>query len=237
MNSFDAEIIELRLEEDGFVRALISYEPAMTPIPGQFLQAFSLDDPMQVLGTNLFPVGYPKGANILRGGGFSAAPPIPEDWLPGTRLKLRGPIGSGFEIPKSILRLALVSLGKSPARLLPLVQQEAAQGIESQGIETALYCDSPLPRLPSKLEANPLKALAEDFEWADLIVIEGSPNELESLRSSLDIERFPPNTQALVDVPMPCRAAAKCGICAFKHPGGKTILICEAGPVISWGKY
>src|SRR5512133_1987650 len=83
--------------------------------------------------------------------GFVAAPPLASTWAPGTRLRLRGPLGHGFAIPAAVRRIVLAALGESTRVLLsllePAFQQEA---------EVTLVCEAAPDELPLQVEVQPM---------------------------------------------------------------------------------
>lgn len=187
-----------------------------TPAPGQYLLAWQ---DSSILATPVFLGGSAHN-------GLLAAPPVPADWVPGARLRLRGPLGRGFRLPASARNLALVALGDTAARLLPL-----ASSAQAQAAAVALFCDTPLPPLPSFLEAAPLVAFAEALSWADFLALDLPLPALSTWRESLGITgRLPCPAQALIWTPMPCGGLAECGVCAT--PARRAWkLACREGPV------
>jgi hypothetical protein len=139
-----------------------------------------------------------------------------------------GPLGHGFDLPHNVQRLALVTLGETAQRLLPLAQVDSQP---HRGI--TLFTDLPLPNLPASLEAYPLSSLPEALDWPDFMALDLPLERLTELRAVLGISGvtrpgFP--IQALLTTPMPCSGMARCGACAVpSHRGYK--LACEDGPV------
>ncbi len=229
MEIYTAEVRQLRLEEDGQLRAYIACPPSAIPRPGQYLHAHPLAQPDAPLPLTLFAAEIPED-----GEGFIAAPPIPSDWRPGTQLSLRGPLGHGFVLPPNLRHLGLVALGDSLARLMPLAQQ-AIQA----GAAVAVFSDAALPHLPASVEANPMAALADALYWADLLALDGSPPALQKLAQRLGLaphQPLPCSAQALIEIEMPCGGLAECGVCATTTQRGKYLLACDDGPVIDWHK-
>jgi hypothetical protein len=156
-----------------------------------------------VLGIPLFKTGSWEA-------GFIAAPPIPNDWQPGMPLRLCGPLGKGFHLPVNIQRLAMVAVGDSISRLLPLVSTNMAQ-------QTAItfFSQNPQPDLPVYIEAYPLTSLAELSSWADFLAIDLPIEQLgwlEELGNTMGQVHCP--GQVLIHSTMPCGGLGACGVCA-----------------------
>src|SRR5512139_3106097 len=137
-----AQVTEIRLQ-NGLFFAWIECPESMVPAPGQYAMAHALEDRDDPLAVPLFPAEIAVQ-------GFLAAPPIPGYWEPGITLQLRGPLGNGFSLPPSLQRLALVALGNTTSRLVPLIQAN---------LEIALVTDLCENRLPSALEIMPVNSL------------------------------------------------------------------------------
>jgi hypothetical protein len=220
---------EMRLGASGQTELSIACPRDSIPIPGQYLIAIDAQDEASILGAPLFMIDQSRQ-------GFWAAPLHPVRWMPGTILELLGPYGRGFDLPANIQRLALVALGDSLARLLPLVYQavRAEAGI-------ALFTDLSLPALPSALEAHPLSALGGSLDWPDFLALDLPLDRLDGLRQVMSLpagQILPCPAQALVTTPMPCAGLARCGACAVHGRRGWK-LACEDGPVfdlrsLSW---
>jgi len=193
----------------------IACPPGLIPAPGQYLLARAGSD----LGAHL-PVPVFMAASAL--GGFMAAPPLPESWLPGALIDLRGPLGKGFSLPRAARRVALVVLGWSAARLLPLVRMALAQ--DASVLMLSAYTPGSLPHA---VEVLPLYGLAEAASWADFMALDLPREALAGLPSEL--KHVP--AQALVDTPLPCGGMADCGACAV-HLRHGYLLACKDGPVV-----
>jgi len=208
---------------DGLRTAWIACSPTSLPEPGQYLSAWSLEDPFAPLATILF-------AGEVFEDRFLALPPLPADWQPGMHLALRGPLGRGFSLPEAARHIALAAWGDTCERLIPL----ARQALQSGGA-VALFTDARLPVLPPAMEANPLSTLAEAVPWADYLAVEVDRSALPQLRSNLGLrpgERLAYPAQALYLVEMPCAGLAACGACWA--PSRRSILYaCSDGPVFS----
>jgi NAD(P)H-flavin reductase len=220
MLTYAGQVSEIRL--NGSQRAAwITCPEEAIPEPGQYLSAWSPQDQETALTSVLFPAESDEL-------GFLAAPPVPNSWEPGTSLILRGPLGRGFQIPDTTRRLALVALGDSLSRLLPLGMQAIGRQV---GV--ALFTDCSLPALPAVMESNPLSALPEAFDWADFMALDLPIEQLEKLRQSLGFPAYfhlPCPAQVLVVAPMPCSGLAECGACGV--PARRSWkLCCQDGPV------
>jgi hypothetical protein len=222
---FEGRLTELRLDENRErTLAWISCPPRAVPAPGRYLLAWAARDREAPMAAPLFAA---QSAN----GGFLAAPPIPEHWMPGERLYLRGPLGHGFELPRPLHRLALACFGEGVDRLLPL----AALALEERSA-VAIFSNVTIPKLPLAVEVNPLSALPEAVPWADFLALDLPLERLSELQSQLGLGEDDPiptiQTQALITTPMPCGGIAECGACAL--PSGKTWkLTCKDGPVFA----
>jgi hypothetical protein len=225
VSTYNGEIIEISLGENQQRQAVIACLPQAVPAPGQYLQAHPPADLDAPLPASLFLGGEveTKGEKAQ----FTTAAPVPAHWQPGMALSLRGPLGHGFQLPPTASRLALVALDTNLTRLIPLIDSQPGQ-------EIALFTDAPLPRLPSQVEANPLRALTDAWNWADLLLFDGPAPAYQNLPALLGIPQntpFPCPAQALVHIEMPCGALAECGVCAVTGQRKKTLLACEDGPV------
>jgi NAD(P)H-flavin reductase len=229
MKLFTGKIEEIRHQGNNQRQAVISILDGQAPKPGHYLQAHRPVDPEAVLPVTLFPGGISTGQGESR---FTTAPPIPAHWQPGDELLLRGPLGNGFSLPSQTSRLALAALGEDCSHLLPL----AAEVLSRRG-EVALFADHAPPRLPAQVEISPLAELEQGLLWANFLAVSGTPEQLADLKGSLYHKQMMPcPAQALVLIPVPCGAMAACGVCAMPDRKGKTLLVCEDGPVFDWGQ-
>ena len=195
--------------------------------PGQYLQACLLKEKDQPIGTNLYPGGFASleaSENIL-----TTAPPVPEHWQPGDRLRLYGPLGKGFNLPQNASRVALIALGESSDHLLPL-----AHTAIQQNAEIALFTDGGFPKLPPNIEVSPMAALEEAANWADYTALSGSWEEIQAAKQNNALKNIRGEAEVLTLVPMPCSGLADCGICTITDRNGKKHLACEDGPVFNW---
>jgi len=238
VSHYTGELVEILLESHQNASARLLIPPEALPAHGQYLQAHQAGNPDEVLPISLFAAGpaEKQGSHLL----LPVAGPLPAHWGPGTIVKLRGPLGKAFTLPRQLKRLALVALGASPGRLLPLIHLAL-----KASIEIAIFCDPPsllpvgaqhtapgaLPNLPLEVEQQPLSTLPEALAWADFLAMDIALEKLELLPTLLSRESSAkPRGQALVHAPMPCGGLAQCGVCAFATPKGER-LACEHGPV------
>jgi hypothetical protein len=222
VKSFDGLLTELRFDESGVgIMAWIACIPQAVPAPGRYIMALgkSRDD---WLSHPLFSAGSGQG-------GFLAAPPIPSSWRPGDELYLHGPYGRGFSMPAATRRLALVSLGITPARLMPLVRQ----ALEDHAA-VALFADGPTPEMPPAVEVNALRELPEALGWCDYLAVDLPIERWNEIRMLLRLGEGAPSlsipAQVLVAAEMPCAGMADCGVCALSSRK-KMRLACKHGPV------
>ena len=220
-DSYPARVIEVRLSHCAVLEGRIACPPGVVPPPGRYLSAYAPSESGAPLAAPLFLAQAATG-------GFWAAAPFPPAWIPGTELLLRGPLGTGFELPAAVTRLALASLSASPARLLPL-----ASAALDRDCAVTLFTDTPLTGLPSTLEISPLCSLRESLSWPDLLALDLPLEGLPGLRSLLGLPAgglLPCPAQALLWTPMPCAGIAECGACAVPSRHGYK-LACADGPV------
>jgi NAD(P)H-flavin reductase len=214
------QIAEIRLEGSNRA-AWIACPTAAIPQPGQYVSAWSPQDHEAALSSVLFAADCDDQ-------GFLAAPSVPPSWEPGTSLILRGPLGRGFQLPATTRRLALVALGDSLSRLLPL-----GVGAIKRQVAVALFTDCALPILPAAMEGNPLSALQDAYDWADFMALDLPIEHLEHLRHLLGLPAYaqpPCPAQILVVSPMPCGGLAECGACGIPTRRSWK-MSCQDGPV------
>ncbi len=225
----DGTIVEiLILDETRLARIVCPLE--IIPAAGQFVMAHSegADDS---LATALFTAKVFTDPGDSLGIGFLGALPLPANWIPGTRLHLRGPLGHGFSIPPSARRIALIGLNPvldihtrgAFRSLFPLLTESF-----KQNALVTIICEYTPEDLPLQVEVQPLSALDSICKWADYIACEG-PRELVSLFKGKHLKRGG-TTQVLINVPMPCGGLAECGVCTVEALGGQ-MLTCKEGPV------
>jgi NAD(P)H-flavin reductase len=176
--------------------------------------------PVSLFSTESTPQGF-----------ITAALPVPETWMPGLELFLRGPLGRGFSIPASARRVALLSLEGSPARLLGLVAPAL-----KQGAAVVIASDVNEGDLPDEVEVQPLSALGEAADWADYVALDVSREKMHGLKERLSGQRHfavKNEAQVLIHTLMPCGGIAECGVCAVMTPSNWK-MACKDGPVFSW---
>ena len=217
-------IIELLLE-DGRHLARISCPPALIPAPGQYLLAgeagHTSDSPLSV------PLFYTDSAPE----GFIVALPGLVWWTPSQEIALRGPCGSGFRLPGSARKVALVAFDDSPMRLRGLIQPAL-----KQGAAVVLVSDFGSNQLPDEVEIQPLAMLGDVITWADYVALDVARENLPATRDRLDLLKERPvarAAQVMVRARMPCGGVAECGICAVSLRSGWK-MACNDGPVFEW---
>lgn len=205
---------------DGAPFARITCDSGLVPAPGQYLMAHRPGSDSQVADI-LF-------RTALTADGFVAVTQLPSDWIPGTTIDLRGPLGHGFAVPERAARIALVALDESARRVLALLESA-----KDEDAAFVLVCASPPDELPLHLEVQPLSALRDVLAWAEYAAIDAARASLPRLGQLLDLTkagRSLPVAQVLVRAPMPCGALAECGVCAVRLRKGVG-LACDDGPV------
>ena len=224
MKQGTGELVELYLE-DGLTGGRLLCPQNLIPGPGQYLLAHdpASDDP---LPASVFNAGSIPG-------GFLAAPPIPPTWQPGKSLSLRGPLGSGFSLPASARRVALVSLGDTSARLKPLLVAAFRQDAL-----VVLVTELNLSDLPPEVEIQSVSALAEVARWADYMAIDVPRESLPGLRQKLGVNdqaKVLFEAQVLVVAPMPCGGMGDCSVCAVTVRRSWK-MACKDGPVFDFNE-
>jgi dihydroorotate dehydrogenase electron transfer subunit len=222
MECTGAELVQIHLESHG-AGGRILCPPGLIPSAGQYVlgQADPADGtpPAPLLPVPVFAAGASPG-------GFLAAAPLPPVWTPGTRLRLRGPLGRGFSLPREARRVALLAFDDGPARLLPLIpaalQKEAS---------VVLLTDDGGRDLPEEVEVQPRAAVSEVLHWADYLAVIARRESLEGLRDLIGNQIAALSScEILVDAPVPCGGLADCGVCAI-HSGREWKMACKDGPV------
>jgi NAD(P)H-flavin reductase len=226
MGHYNGRVVEILLEPYQNAAARIICPAEALPKPGQYLQAYNPNDPLEIVPISLFTAGE---ANASRNGEviFPVAGPLPSAWQPGTRLNLRGPLGHGFALPPHAKRVVLAMLGNSPTRLLSLLPVALKRG------EVAVFCDGAVGELPTSVEVHKLDALPAALGWADYLAVDVALEQVDDLAAHLGLKENLPRAlaaQALAAAPMPCGGLAKCGVCSLSTRNGFK-LACEDGPV------
>jgi dihydroorotate dehydrogenase electron transfer subunit len=214
-------LLEVRLTADGLAGRLRL--PANIRLaPGQYLLA-AAPGQLQTIPVALFPA-------FLDGDEIELCPGLPVSWHAGMELRLRAPLGKGFQLPPAARRVALVSAGGQPSRLRVLFQT-----VLKQGAAVSLYTDRTLTGVPSAVEILPLEELAEAPRWADYLAVEIESARLTELPKLLGLSPFKPvgcAVEVLVNTPLICAGDGLCGVCAIQTRRGWK-LACKDGPVFS----
>lgn len=225
MRSFTSEVIQTSLTSEGMA-GVITCPADFCINAGQYLK---LADPLD----GLTPLAHTAfAAAPVKKGLVQLAAPLPESFLPGTILAVRGPVGKGFAPPGRAAHYCLVSLSGAVQRLMGL-----AQGVLSQpGTSLALFLPQPEQArdLPPAMELLPLEELPAMLGWADYFAIDMTLEGLATLRARLGLTAgalLPCPAQALVVTSMPCTGRARCGVCAIPGRKAASLLACEDGPV------
>jgi len=218
MHTAKGQVVELILEH-GFRHARISCPVNLIPAPGQYLLASHASaSPLPV------PLFYTDSAPQ----GFIASAPIPDSWIPGMELHLRGPSGRVFSLPASARKVALIAFDDAPSRLRGLISPAL-----KQGAAVVLVTDFDSDSLPDEVEVHPMAALTEVMEWTDYIAFDAARESLFELREylgSMKQARMGKEAQVLLRTPMPCGGVADCGVCAVSLKSGPE-MACKDGPV------
>lgn len=189
--------------------------------PGQYLHAYA-PALQEILPTALFVQQKINQQLVI-------APSIPALWQPGFELKLRGPLGCGFNPPSGIQHLALADFSsRTGLRLISL-----ASPILSNGGEVVLLSDTPPDTLPAAIELLPLKSLPEAFTWADYMAVDLHSSQLSNLKQSITLEYLEHQAkpvEVLIDLPLLCGGNGSCGICSV-YADHKWKFACKDGPV------
>lgn len=225
MQNYVGIVAEFQLNPEGKKTARLTCQEKAIPAPGQYVLAHAAADGEAPLATVLF---------CAEGGtsSFIAAPPIPDTWQLGTSLQLHGPLGKGFHLPGQIRNLALVALGDTVSRLLPLL---AFADNPALFLPPHLFSSSPVSgaTLPISIEINPVADLPAALAWADYLVLDLPLARVPDLPKLLGLpaHHFPPcPAQILIHTPMPCGGRADCGVCAVGD-ARRYWLACKDGPV------
>lgn len=218
MHTGKGQVIETILE-DGQRLARISCLTNLIPSAGQYLLASDASDsPLPV------PLYYTDSAPE----GFIAAPPIPEAWMPGMQISLRGPLGRGFALPAFARKIALIAFDDAPLRLRGLIRPAL-----KQGAAVVLVSDFAADNLSDEVEAQPLSALQDVLAWADFAAFDVARVNLFELRERLGMMKQAQaacEAQVLIRTAVPCGGVADCGVCGVSLKSGWQ-LACKDGPV------
>ena len=221
----------IQIEPDGTRAGQLDCDPRLIPRPGGYLVAHNPNEPDAVLGCSLFPVGLSGNMDAASSRDSVSLGPIPRTWHPGTTLQLRGPLGHGFSLPAAVHNLALIALGDTIGRLLPLIPLAL-----ENNTDIAIFSDLPLPSLPPIIEIRSLKAIPEAIAWADFLAVDLPLENIPILRKLLHLDPhdyLSCPAQVLVSTPMPCVGIAECGVCALPKRKKGFALACKDGPVFN----
>lgn len=220
MHTGKGQIVELILE-NGLRHARISCPADLIPPSGKYLLAGDASD--SPLPVSLFSTESAFGS-------FISSTPIPETWTPGTKISLRGPLGSGFVLPASARKVALVPFDASSLHLRSLIQPALVQGAA-----IVLISDVDWERLPDEVEIQPFSTLDDVMGWADYIAFDVLREDLPGFRErlgGLNQSSVGKEAQVLLRTPIPCGGVAECGVCAVMLKSGWK-LACKDGPVFN----
>lgn len=224
MHTAQGQVVELLLE-NGIRRARISCPANLIPAPGQYLLAGS--------ASLLDPLPVPLFSTESTPFGFTAAPPIPAEWAPGTTLPLRGPLGRGFTLPHAARKVALIPFDGAADRLKGLIRPAL-----SQGAAVTLVSEADEAELPEVVEVQPFTALEEVLAWAEYAAFDVLRESLPGLKErlgGLNQAAAGKEAQVLVQTPVPCGGIGECAACAVTLKSGWK-LACKEGPVFEWGE-
>jgi NAD(P)H-flavin reductase len=228
MRAGTGKILEVRQMDNQPRECLILLDGLAKPAPGQYFQAHDRTILTQAAGLTLFPSDFeaisPQSITFSTPGGISNL------WAPGASLNLYGPLGKGFRLPDETGKLAVAAIGDTCAFVLPLIGD-----MLSHGGEVSLFMDADIPRLPARVEVNPLSNLPDALRWADFLAVSILDQNLDpNFSTRLGIERPGCPAQLLVVGQFPCAGLGACGVCAVKTSGRRTKLACQDGPVFDW---
>jgi dihydroorotate dehydrogenase electron transfer subunit len=222
----EGKIVELILL-DGLPAAYISCPTPLIPPPGTYVMAHKPGSD-SALAAAVFAARSFAKPQAVGTSGFLITPPVPETWVPGARINLRGPLGHGFVIPSTARRIALIATDSSPRRLLALLDQAFKQEAAVTLVNERLLED-----LPFQVEVQPLRALAEVCDWADYLAFDAVRESMPQLKQSLEtlgLSKIRGEAQILIRTPMPCGGLAECGVCTVETRQGPRFA-CVDGPV------
>jgi hypothetical protein len=221
MREFEGRVSEILLDRVGVSTAKISCPSVAIPAAGRFTLAWDQMDVDAPLATPLF-------ASEINDNGFKTASSIPRTWEPGSKILLRGPIGNGFNLPRTLRNLMLVAFGTTIERLLPLIHLSL-----QQDVSVALFTDNNFPILPLAVEVRPQNSWVDALNWVDFLAMDLPFRLLDSLPEVLDMLKQSQSNlqgQVLIAGPMPCGGLADCGVCGIRLRTGLKYS-CKDGPV------
>lgn len=220
-------VITRVLSEFGHLSAEISGCGNLVLGPGQYLD-ISPAGQRPALPQTYFPSRYSDGLLTVSA--------IPESWLPGMELVVRGPFGNGFQAAASVQKLCLAAWDSDPLRLVWLLRQAVIARRE-----VILVLSKPLdplstPDIPEDVEILAPDQFGDAMVWADYIAMDCPLEQFARVRPFAAALRKRLNecpVQVLVRTPFPCLGIAECGICAVPSKKGYR-LACKDGPVFNF---
>ena len=220
MQSGNGEFVEVYL--DGSFR--IGCAPSLVPAPGQYMLAHPAGSAAPLAEAIFFVDAAP--------GGFHAAPPLPDSWVLGKSIDLKGPLGRGFALPNSARKIALIAIDGPGSRLHGLMRQGM-----NQNLEIALISAEPVFDIPEAVEVQPIQAFRDVVHWADFIALDlewKNFTGLKDLMEGLELIHAVREAQVLIHTLLPCGTLASCGACAVPVRHGWK-MACKDGPVFRLG--
>jgi len=219
MHTGKGQVVELLLQ-NGLRHARISCPSILVPLPGQYL--------LSGIASSSDPLPVPLFSTESTSESFTAI--VPDNWLPGLEISLRGPLGRGFTLPSSARKVALIAIDDSPSRLrgliTPALKQDAA---------VVLVCETEEDSLPDEVEVQPMSALDDVLAWADYVAIDVLRENLLGLKENLGGANWLSvkcEAEVLVRAPVPCGGIADCGVCAVATKSSWK-MVCKDGPVFN----
>lgn len=194
--------------------------PTLKPLPGQYFQVYA-PGTAESAASALFLAGEQPSHWDLVG-------TIPPDWVPGGRLRWRGPLGRGFDLPAGAARTAFVPWQNSGLTMLPLLQQALRRKAA-----VTWYSRQVPGWLPPQVEVLPPESLLDAANWADYLALTCDIKHLTELHAALGLnpsDRLKSKAEVLVRTPLVCGGVGECGVCAVKTRRGWK-LACKDGPV------
>ena len=216
-----AIIEEIRSWQGVFLTALRSER--LTPLqPGQYALIYSTLA-LAVQG-NVF--ASEKGRVVL------AVKTLPA-WQPGETVRVRLPLGKGFQLPPAARQVALLALQPDGSALFPLLRPALRQGA------AVVWCGRQPPLdLPVEVEIAPIEETGRILAWADYAAacIEiGGEASLPLLFGFRPQERHNPLIEVHLQGDFICGGMAACGVCAV-HTRKGWVFACQDGPVFNYNQ-
>jgi len=198
----------------------VSNQLPRIPVPGEYFLAFTPGS-SKVLPAVLFPYEMDSDTLTLCGS-------FPGEWQPGTSINIQGPLGNGFHLPSSAVKIALLATDAALSdRLYALMLQSL-----SRGIAVAWVADTLPEHFPPQVELLESSDLIEAVNWSDYSAAAVTHVELGALLRKFDRHtELKKRVDVLIDTPMVC-GNARCGVCAVETKKGWK-LACKEGPVFN----